>query len=244
MAKNNPRELSEEIQAKLLKEIRHGIYKDADKLPPENELAASMGVSRSMIRECLTEFEREGLVNRHKGIGTMINRRIVNNPYRIDLVQTFFPLLEELGYKPSVAHKEMFFSVADSKIAEKLDIQEGEAVLVLEELILADNMPVVYVIDHIPLNLLKDYKMESGSEAISIFKLIFKYADTDINVCLSEFHAVGTPARLAGYLNKKEGDPIVYISEVGFDIRNVPLMYSEEYLVDGFIPQVIVRKKI
>lgn len=240
----NPRELSQEIQKKLLEEIRDGCFKDVDRLPPENELAASMGVSRSMMRECLTELERVGMINRHKGIGTLINHHIVNARQRLDLVQTFMPVLEELGYKPSVSHKETFIRPADKIIAEKLCIEEGTSVIVLEELILADEKPAVYVIDYLPMSLIRDFHFENASEGVSIFKAIFQYADTDVNVCLSEFHAIGVPARLAEYLQKKEGEPIICMYEVGFDYKNVPVLYSEEYLVDGIIPQVIVRKRI
>ncbi|WP_267381416.1 MULTISPECIES: FCD domain-containing protein [unclassified Sphingomonas] len=48
---------------------------EGDKLPPENELAEKMGVSRSRIRRLLKEVEQEGLIWRHVGKGTFVGSR-------------------------------------------------------------------------------------------------------------------------------------------------------------------------
>ena len=51
--------------------------------PPETELAAAMGVSRTVIRDALSELEREGLVERVRGIGTVVNRSVVALEHRL-----------------------------------------------------------------------------------------------------------------------------------------------------------------
>ena len=53
--------LSEEITQRLLHEIREGCYANCRKLPPELTLAKEMGVSRTLIRDCLSALEREGI---------------------------------------------------------------------------------------------------------------------------------------------------------------------------------------
>ena len=50
--------LSEEITQRLLHEIREGCYANCRKLPPELTLAKEMGVSRTLIRDCLSALER------------------------------------------------------------------------------------------------------------------------------------------------------------------------------------------
>ena len=58
--------LSEEITQRLLHEIREGCYANCRKLPPELTLAKEMGVSRTLIRDCLSALEREGFLRRRK----------------------------------------------------------------------------------------------------------------------------------------------------------------------------------
>ena len=56
-------QLSEEVTRKLLSEIRSGRYSGEKKLPPEVTLAAELGVSRNLLRDCLTILEREGFIS-------------------------------------------------------------------------------------------------------------------------------------------------------------------------------------
>ncbi len=53
------------------------------RLPPERELAATLGVSRGTLRKALAELEAEGLVWRHVGRGTFVGDRPVEP--RLDL---------------------------------------------------------------------------------------------------------------------------------------------------------------
>lgn len=51
--------------------IQSGIYDDR-KLPAEPELAETLGVSRSVIRQAYGELERMGIIERRAGIGTLL----------------------------------------------------------------------------------------------------------------------------------------------------------------------------
>ena len=53
------------------------------KLPPERELAASMGLGRRAIRRAMEVLEAEGLIWRHQGKGTFVGRRPAVHPYLI-----------------------------------------------------------------------------------------------------------------------------------------------------------------
>ena len=56
--------ISDRVVAALLEELRTGRYADADRLPAEVDLAAELGVSRTVIRDALSEMERAGYVER------------------------------------------------------------------------------------------------------------------------------------------------------------------------------------
>ena len=47
-----------------------------DRLPPEVELARTLGVGRSKLREALTAWQRMGIVSRNKGAGTVLSAPI------------------------------------------------------------------------------------------------------------------------------------------------------------------------
>ena len=61
------------IVSRLRRAIEMGVYADGDQLPPERQLAITLGTARSTIRKALDELERKSLVVRRVGSGTFVN---------------------------------------------------------------------------------------------------------------------------------------------------------------------------
>ena len=61
-----------EVTRRLLEYFTSGSIEPGDRLPPERQLAASMGVGRSAIREALAALEVLGVVNVRPGSGTYL----------------------------------------------------------------------------------------------------------------------------------------------------------------------------
>jgi DNA-binding FadR family transcriptional regulator len=59
----------EAIAGKILEQIRSGQLETGDRLPPERELAAHIGVGRSAVREALRSLEVAGVVSVRRGTG-------------------------------------------------------------------------------------------------------------------------------------------------------------------------------
>jgi GntR family transcriptional repressor for pyruvate dehydrogenase complex len=64
--------LSEKIAARLLTLIRERQLHPGDRLPPERELALSMGVSRPSLREALRALSILGVIENRHGSGTFV----------------------------------------------------------------------------------------------------------------------------------------------------------------------------
>jgi len=63
-----------EIAATLRGRIRAGRFAVAGKLPVEHDLAAEFGVNRLTLRKAVGLLEAEGLVTRHRGLGTFVGQ--------------------------------------------------------------------------------------------------------------------------------------------------------------------------
>jgi DNA-binding FadR family transcriptional regulator len=61
------------ITSRLTRAIETGVFSDGDQLPPERQLAISLGTARSTIRKALDQLENRGLVVRRVGSGTFVN---------------------------------------------------------------------------------------------------------------------------------------------------------------------------
>ncbi|CAN5117514.1 transcriptional regulator NanR [soil metagenome] len=72
--KARARSVSIEVAAHLERLIATGELAPGSRLPPERELAASMAVSRTSLREAMHELEAKNLIERRPGIGTMVSQ--------------------------------------------------------------------------------------------------------------------------------------------------------------------------
>lgn len=101
------RTLAEEAVASLTESIRQGKLLPGDKLPTESEIMASLGVSRTVVREALSRLQASGLVETRHGIGTFVLTPPVAetpSPFRIDpaALGTAMDVLAMLEFRVSI----------------------------------------------------------------------------------------------------------------------------------------------
>lgn len=73
VVKADQRHLYVQVIERLKQDIENGIFKENEKFPSEFELARSLGVSRSTLREALRLLEEEKVIVRKHGVGTFVN---------------------------------------------------------------------------------------------------------------------------------------------------------------------------
>lgn len=79
-----PKNLTSELLAHLMSEITGGALKPGQRLPTEQEMVASFGVSRTVIREAVAALRAEGLVVTRQGLGAFVSDNAERRPFRID----------------------------------------------------------------------------------------------------------------------------------------------------------------
>lgn len=70
-----PLSLADEAHRQLLLQLEMNRWRAGDKLPPEKALAASLGVSRPVIREALARLKADGRVESRQGSGAYVADR-------------------------------------------------------------------------------------------------------------------------------------------------------------------------
>jgi len=58
----------------IAEEIHAGRLKPGDQLPPEHTLAATLGVSRNVVREAIARLRSDGIVQSRQGVGAFLAR--------------------------------------------------------------------------------------------------------------------------------------------------------------------------
>ena len=166
------RTLWADIAAGLREAIIAGTYKPGDTLPAEHDLAASYGVSRDTVRRALNRLTQEGLLTPGRGrLGRQVRKSkpITFQAFRSESgerveerraqgrdawVTDVADQGREAGQAISVAMDE-----ADSDIASRLGVPEGELVVVRRR---------VRTIDGVPHNLNDTYYLREIAEGTPI----------------------------------------------------------------------------
>ena len=72
LSKDLPIPLYHQLKTLLLEQIRTGEMKPNDRLPAEDELAATHRVSKATVRQALNELAVAGVLRREQGRGTFV----------------------------------------------------------------------------------------------------------------------------------------------------------------------------
>jgi len=139
----NPRRPLSHSVVRALREriVAHGL-EPGDRLPSEPELARSLGVSRSSLREGIALLEEDGVVRRLHGSGTYVSHR---PGVRNDLSRNFSvsSLIAAMGVEPGSVDERCGLETAPAPVASALGVGAGTPVCTLRRVRTAGGRRVV-----------------------------------------------------------------------------------------------------
>ena len=211
-------------------------------LPPESHFVSQLGISRGTLREAMRVLEEEGVIKRKQGIGTLIcdTKNLIRST--LDINESVSEMIIGKGMKPGSKDTKFQKIAADKQLAKKLNLTPGDPVISLTRVRTANNSPVAYTIDFLPLalvpeNFSQDFK--SGS--------LYIYMEERLGLGLSnsmlKIHPIKAPNSIARSLEIKQGDLLLLLEQTDTNTDNVPMLYSEEYFVADRFEFIIYRRR-
>ena len=234
---------SKTIRAQLLASMKSGEYASSERLPRESVLSERLGISRTQLRYILASLEREGFITRRHGVGTIINRHVLNVQTRMDIEVEFLDMIRQSGCKAAVAFVRVSDGVADAKIARQLQIPEGTPIIRIARLCTADEKPAIYCEDVIEKAIAKgNYTLKDLK--LPIFHFLQQFCGVNAYMDLTDVRPAVADAALGEILQVPIGAPLLNMDEVDFDIDGKPVFCSQEYFIDGIFRHTVMRKKL
>ena len=227
----------------LLKQMRSGIWANCAQLPRESELANIMGISRTQLRDILAVLECEGFITRRHGVGTLINRHVLQLPVRMDMELEFMDMIHAGGHTPSVAFTRSTEAPATADEAAKLHLAEGTNLLKVQKLCTADKKPAIYCEDMFDASLLRAPVTEQSLRA-PVFQLLQDNCRLNCFMDIAQLKPIVVEGELAEKLQLAPGTPVMYIEEVDFDVDGNPILFSRQYFVNDYFQYNIIRKRL
>jgi GntR family transcriptional regulator len=199
-----------------------------DRLPPEHDLAAWLGVSRMTLRHALSELAQRGLVTRTVGRhgGTF-----VAEPKLDQDVTTLAGFSEQLRRHGMVAGARVLAAAqrpAGPAAAAALELAEGEEVLDVRRLRLADGRPMVLEHSQFPARLfpgMLDCRLDG-----SLYELLSERFGQRPHRAKESFEPVIAGVRESEALEVDEGAPLMLVERIAYSPAGRPLEYARDLL--------------
>lgn len=138
--KASPLPLYYQLKELLRAEIERGVWRPGDLIPSERELCQTYGISRITVRQALSDLVGEGLLRRDQGRGTFVAAQKIRKT--LSRLTGFTAEMHGRGRKPGSRVLRQELAPALPRVAESLEVEAGQPVVLLRRLRLADGEPV------------------------------------------------------------------------------------------------------
>lgn len=207
-----------QLKQSLREQIVRGHWKPGDLVPPEPELCRRCGVSRTVVRQALTELALEGLIVRERGRGTFVAPPKLTES-AVQRLSGFYEDMQILGHPPVSQVLKQEVVPASEQVAARLGLQAGTHVIEIERLRFVDEEPLVLTTTYLPLELCPGL-----ASADLTLRSLYEYLESECGLSLARgrrtIEAVAADERQARLLRVHQGAPLI-------------LLYSVSYLLDG-----------
>lgn len=192
-----------------------------DLLPGDHALCETYGVSRTVVRQALTELEFEGVIERVKGKGTYVAFPRTSER----LVQSLTGLYEDVAargghLRSEVRHLEVV--EADARVATELGLEAGAPVVLLERLRLVDEQPWALSVSHLPHYMVPGLESEDLSDQ-SLYALLERRFGVRLARGRRSVGAILATRPLSQALGVAVGAPVLELRSLSVDAADRPV---------------------
>jgi GntR family transcriptional regulator len=208
------------IQTAILKRIEGGHLRPGDAVPSERDLAKIHQVSLMTARHALASLEREGLVERRRGIGTFVAAPKIHFNKLMSYTE------QMAGRGLNAGSRVLFAKILDneSEAAAKLSLPPTSSILKLERLRHAAGEP--FALETCYLNAadfpgLQDAPI--GRE--SLFGILERNYKVELGYADEEIDATAADPRISELIAVPRRDPVLRIRQVIYSTKGKAIMY-------------------
>jgi phosphonate metabolism transcriptional regulator PhnF len=211
--RTSPVPLYFQIAQGLQKAIDEGALKPGDRLEAELELADRLGVSRPTVRQAVERLVQQGLVARHRGVGTVVVHRRIQRPLALT---SFYDDLAAADRKPTTALLALDDVPAEPEVATALSVAVGAPVLWMERLRSAEGVPLAVMSNYLPVQLLYTALLKDDLESQGLYELL-RAQGVQLHSAKQVIAARRATSREARLLGEPRSNPVLTVVRTSYD---------------------------
>lgn len=215
--------LYQEVYQKLKNLIRTGEYDVGDFLPNEGELEEQYGVSRTTVRKVVNILASEGYVEVKQGRGTRVLD--FNSSQQLHMITSITQTLRKRGM--DVRTNGVYIDVipAGGKIADKLQLNDGDEIYRVQRVILADEIPTAIMENYIVGSRAPGLDTKS-EEIVSLYDFLEEAYQLYIDRVKDIISAKSAEFSDAQILNVRAGAALLTLRRITY-MQNRPITYDK-----------------
>lgn len=214
-----------------------------DRLPSEVELASFFGVGRSTIREAMGHLELARVVERRRGVGTVLLDGDPESPAAVGLetLESLESLADRQGWLCETRNLEIRRAEADLDHARRLSIEPGTPVTIITRTKMRDGAPIAEMVSVVPESVIPFASLELEFQT-SITELMTRRRSPPVRFARAEVTAARCQSGVARRLGLRPGDPVLVMDELFLGDEDLPLAWNLLYFVPRSIRLEVIRR--
>ena len=224
LEKKSQSPLYQQLMTRLKNDIMAGAYPAGARIPSEQVLCDTYGVSRVTVRKAMLDLVQEGLLVRRQGKGTFVaDERIKRD---LQQITSFSDACRQMGHTASARLISSEWVSATSKDMERLGVAADEQLVEVCRLRLCNNEPVMLEINRFPA---RYAFVASEADEHSLYELLKAHGVVATSAIhdISLGHATPMAAR---HLGCQPGDALLLLDELVLDQHGEPLHLSRQWI--------------
>ncbi len=213
-----------QLMSRLKNDIMAGVYAPGERIPSEQLLCDTYGVSRVTVRKAMLDLVQEGLLVRRQGKGTFVAQERLQRD--LQQITSFSQACRQNGHTAGARLVSAEMAEASASDAEKLGIEPGSPVVEIIRLRLCDGEPVMLEVNRFPAQY--DFLLETSAEG-SLYEQLMQHGSMPASAVhdISLGHATPMAARQLGC---QPGDALLLLDETVLDQHGEPLHLSRQWI--------------
>jgi len=219
--------LYRQIKDLIMQSLVSAEWRPGEAIPSEIELAARYKVSQGTVRKAIDELAAEKHLLRRQGKGTFV---ATHDEARAQF--RFLRLMPDVGAQawPASQLLDCKRARASGEIAQLLELQAGDGVVILRRVLSFADEPTVFEQIYLPGALFHDLSAEIFNEYKgSMYKLFETEFGTRMIRAEEKIRAVAAESAVAELLRVSMGTPLLCVERVAFSYGERPVEFRRGY---------------
>jgi GntR family transcriptional regulator len=239
--------LADQVLLILIDRIKDGVYPPGTQLPPESELIEEFSVSRATLRSAYAKLEERNLIQPRQGVGTFVRKEIgIANP--LYQMIDFDDRISMQGFQPGFLQRDARIVGTTAEIANQLEIEPGSPSLRIEKIWTADEKPIIFIVNHIPLWVFENRFSSQEITQPGLTEPFFEFLENECRTPVDHLTSSLTPCNVEAcdlpdeFSAYSPTTSVLVIEDIGFTGEGKPVFHSLEHLLGPASKFELIRK--